>query len=210
MTNPNYTHLVLIVDRSGSMHPTAQDATGGIRQFLEDQRVLPEVTVSLYQFDVIHNTIHDFARLDAALAAPYTLVPRGGTALLDAVGFAVTQVGERLAAMDEADRPGKVAVLIVTDGLENSSTEYTREQVKELLTRQQAEYGWGVTYIGANVDAFSEASAMGVTSSLDYTSSAAGTRGAWRGASNAAVAFASGQTAGLEYSDKDRAEAAQE
>jgi hypothetical protein len=211
MTNPDYAHYILVIDRSGSMHKIMADAQGGVNQFIRDQAALPgKGTISLYQFDTVHDKVLDFA--DVKTAPEYRLVPRGGTALLDAVGFAVTQEGERLAAMPAPLRPGKVVMLIATDGDENQSREYGKPQVKELLTRQQEQYGWAVSYIGANVDSFANAQSLGipVAAAMNYAATPGGTAGAYRSASAAIAGFASGQSAGISYTDEDRDAAADE
>lgn len=209
MTNPDYAHLLVIIDHSGSMRKIKNDAEGGVNQLVRDMAALPgKVTISLVQFDTEHERVLDFA--DAKTAPEYRLVPRGGTALLDAVGFAVTEEGEKLAAMPEDQRPGKVAVLIATDGDENRSREYTQPQVKELLVQQQEQYGWAVSYIGANVDSFANAASLGVptAATMDYAATSYGTQSAYRGVSRSVVAFAGGQSAGISYTDQDREAAA--
>ena len=163
MTDPDYVHYILIIDRSGSMMRIASDAEGGIKSFITKQ--LEGVdgdkrTVSLYQFDTVHEKVYDFDLLKKA--KNYKLLPRGGTALLDACGYAITQEGEKLALMVEEQRPGYVMVVIVTDGQENSSKEYTRAQVKEMTEHQQSKYGWRFTYLAANQDAFAEAASIGI------------------------------------------------
>ena len=165
MTDSEYVHYIMIVDRSGSMRPIRKDSEGGIRAFIDKQ--LEGVdgskrTVSFYQFDTEHDQLYDFDPLEKA--KNYELNPRGGTALLDACGFAISQVGGKLAAMPEDKRPGYVMVVIVTDGGENSSTEYTRAQVKDMIEHQQSKYNWKFTYIGANQDAFAEAGSIGIIS----------------------------------------------
>ena len=212
MTNPNYTHYIIIVDRSGSMNRIKDDAQGGIRQFAKEQDGLGGMsTISLYQFDTQHEKVHDFALLSEV--AGYELNPRGGTALLDACGFAITQEGERLAALDEDDRPGKVIVLIATDGQENASKEYTKAQVKELITRQQEQYGWAVSYIGANQDSFAEASSMGMPrlATMDYASSSVGTQSAYGSASAAASRYVRGPGGqSFSYTPEEREDAKKE
>jgi uncharacterized protein YegL len=209
MTNPNYAHCLLIVDHSGSMRKIKDDAEGGVNQFVRDMAALPgKVTISLVEFDTVHDRVLDFADIKAA--PEYTLTPRGGTALLDAVGFAVTEEGEKLAAMPEDRRPGKVVVLIATDGDENQSREWDKPQVRELLVQQQEKYGWAVSYIGANVDAFANAREMGIplAATMDYAATPGGTAGAYAAASRSVTAFASGQSVNVNYSDEDRKAAA--
>jgi len=85
--------------------------------------------------------------------------------LLDAVGRAINETGERLARMAEADRPGLVIFVIVTDGEENSSSEFSKPQIREKIAEQQAKFNWQFTFLGANQDAFAEAGGMGIRAS---------------------------------------------
>lgn len=209
MTDSAYRHYLLIVDRSGSMESVKTEAQEGIRRFVREQAELPgRATLTLVQFDNQYEVVHDFVALQAA--ADYELVPRYMTALLDACGAAVTSVGERLAALPEHGRPGKVIVLITTDGKNNDSHEYTREQVKELFTRQQEKYGWQFLYVGANVDAFAEASGMGIPagSTLSYAATRKGTTSSYAAASASSVRYASGQSVTTAFTDEEREEAA--
>ena len=205
MTNSNYTHYVLIIDRSGSMSSIRAVTENGIRSFIEEQQAVGgHATLSLYQFDHEHETVHSFAQL--ANVPAYFLLPRGSTALLDAIGFAFTKEGEKLAHMSEYVRPGKVVVVIATDGGENSSSEYKRSQIKDMITTQQDAYGWQVTYIGANQDSFAEAGDIGIVgaATMDYAATTRGTQSAWRGVSTASAGFASGQSATVCYTDDQR------
>jgi Mg-chelatase subunit ChlD len=211
MTDAAYTHYVIIVDRSGSMASIAEDAQGGIRQFASEQDALPgKKTLSLYQFDDRHDTLVSFGQL--ADAAGYVLRPRGWTRLNDALGHAVTEVGEHLAAMPEPERPGKVIVVIATDGKENDSREYSSDTLRALVRRQQETYSWQFTYIGANQDAFAEARKIGIPedAAMNYAASGAGTQSAWGAASASSARYAGGQSASLAYTDAEREAAGQE
>jgi hypothetical protein len=168
MTDTNYTHLQFVVDRSGSMHSIASDMEGAVRQLLDEQKALPgRLTVGFVRFD-------DVVEETAVFAAPDdvdpTLSPRGRTALHDAVGMTVTRLGERLAALPEDQRPGKVILAIVTDGKENASREYTADTVRPLIETQTNDYAWDVAYLGANQDAVLVAQGMGIRegSALTY------------------------------------------
>lgn len=211
MTDSGYRHYILIIDRSGSMHSVKDDAEGGIRDFISEQKALSgKATLSLYQFDTEHDTVYSLTPL--AQVRKYTLSPRGGTALLDGVGFAVTSEGEKLAALPEGERPGKVIVVIATDGGENQSREYSKTQVRGLTTEQQSRYGWQFIYLGANQDAFAEAGGMGIASpgSLNYAASSVGTRSAYAAASAASIRYATGAAADTSFTDDERAAAAGE
>lgn len=151
MTNPNYTHIAAVVDRSGSMMRCANDMIGGLDSFFAEQAKLDGTCLVDYaQFDDDYELVFENKPVDTARA---TLQPRGLTALLDAVGKTVTTLGEKLAGMDEDSRPGKVLVVIVTDGVENASTDWTYDSVKELIERQTDEYQWDFVFLGANIDA---------------------------------------------------------
>jgi hypothetical protein len=143
------------------MQQIRSDAEGGVNAFIESQAREPgEALLTLVQFDTEYEFVHQ--GLPIRDVPKYHLVPRGNTALLDAVGRAINETGARLAAMPEADRPGLVIFVVMTDGLENSSREFSKAQVKEMIERQQSAYNWHFTFLGANQDAFAEAGAMGI------------------------------------------------
>jgi hypothetical protein len=158
------TDITLVVDRSGSMGEVQSDAEGGINAFLRQQAEQPgEALLTLVQFD----TEYEFLCRGVPIGEvpEYRLVPRGMTALLDAVGRAIHETGERLARIDERDRPGLVLFVVMTDGHENSSREFTNEQVKQLIERQRSQYNWHFTFLGADAASFDEARNMGIQAS---------------------------------------------
>lgn len=155
------TDITLVIDRSGSMESIRDDAQGGVNAFLAEQAKQPgEALLTLVQFDTEYEFLHKGVPIQQAPA--YELHPRGGTALLDAVGRAINETGERLAKMAEQDRPGLVIFVIVTDGHENSSREFSKTQIKEMIQRQQNVYRWHFTFLGADQNAFAEAGGMGI------------------------------------------------
>ena len=183
MTNPHYTALMLVIDRSGSMNKIRVSAQDAINEFINGQAKAPgKRTIRIIQFDYWDNRlcVEDPVRVstDASGTAPFVLDPRGGTPLLDAMGYAITEFGKELAALPEHQRPGTVILAVMTDGHENSSREYTWPAVKELVERHQREFGWEVLYLGANQDAIEVAAKMGVPtrSTITYAASDAGTR----------------------------------
>lgn len=155
------TDLTVVLDRSGSMSSIRTDMEGGFNEFIEKQKALPgDMRVSLYQFDDEYERV--YASLGVKDVPKLTLEPRGWTALLDAVGRAVDDAGHRLRAIKEEDRPAKVIFLIITDGEENSSRERTKDQIAQLIKQQETQYNWKFVYLGANVDAFAAAAAIGI------------------------------------------------
>ena len=155
------TDITLVVDRSGSMESISGDAEGGVNNFIAEQAQQPgECLVTIVQFDQEYEFVQ--RGVNASECPPFRLKPRGTTALLDAVGRAINETGARLAALPEPDRPGLVVFVITTDGQENASQEFTREQVRKMIAHQQQAYNWQFTFLAANADAFSEAGGMGL------------------------------------------------
>jgi uncharacterized protein YegL len=157
----NLTDITLVVDRSGSMAQVKEDAEGGVNTFISEQVKEPgEALLTLVQFDTEYEFLHKGMPIQQV--PKYELIPRGTTALLDAVGKAINETGERLAKIDEGDRPGLVIFVVMTDGQENSSKEFTKAQLKKMIEKQQNEFNWHFTFLGANQDAFTEAGGMGI------------------------------------------------
>jgi len=165
----------MLVDRSGSMQSCREATQEGINGLFAGQSAEGGwATASLYQFDTEHEVV--FAQVPLDQVPPYRLVPRGGTALLDAIGFAFAREGEWLASLGEDQRPGTVIAVIATDGMENSSREYKRPQIQEIIKQQQEVYNWQILFIGANMDAVQVASSYGISAqhAMTFRASPAG------------------------------------
>ena len=157
----DYTDLNIILDRSGSMASIADDMIGGIKTFLDAEKATDDRTiVSFYQFDDKYDVI--FIDKDIKDDININLVPRGNTALLDAIGRTIVSVGEKLTAMEENDRPNRVLFLIITDGRENASKEYTFERVKEQIKDQREVYSWDFLFLGTTEDALFQREDLGI------------------------------------------------
>ena len=158
------TEVVFILDRSGSMNGLEQDTIGGFNSVLSKQKEGEgEVLVSTVLFDNKCEVLHD--RLPIQEINPMTekeYYVRGCTALLDAVGGAVHHIGNIHKYAREEDRPSKTLFVIITDGRENSSRTYDYPKVKKMIERQQERYGWEFMFLGANMDAISEARRFGI------------------------------------------------
>lgn len=180
MTNPELSLIAALLDRSGSMQSIADDMRGGFDAYLAGENTQTGRTVvTLAQFDDSYQLVYQNRPI--ADVPPLTLEPRGTTALLDATGRFITEVGSGLAALPEDDRPGEVTVLVMTDGLENSSREWSKEAVQQLVSQQQNTYGWDFVFLGANMDAVDVGTDLGFApgKSLTYDASTAGVAGAF-------------------------------
>jgi hypothetical protein len=163
--------LVVIIDESGSMMNITDKTIRGFNEFLETHQSLPgEALLTLVKFntkyEIVHNGINvkDVPKLDNN-----TYQPTGMTALLDAVGKAIDEVGKRYDGMKKKNKPGKVIFLIMTDGEENSSKEYKLEHIKEKIQKRQSENKMEFVFMGANQDAWATGGGMGIKSNVNYT-----------------------------------------
>lgn len=150
--------LLVILDRSGSMERARADHEGGLRSFIRDQRDLDgDVRLTLVQFDTNDpcEVVIDRKPIGDIREEQIHLIPRGGTPLLDAVGGAVAHLRHY--------QPSKVITLIITDGEENSSREWTKDRIKALVAECEKQE-WAFIFLGADIDAFVEAGAMGIGS----------------------------------------------
>lgn len=183
--NNDYTDITVVLDRSGSMQSIKSDVEGGFDAFIKKQRELPGLCkVTLHQFDTLHDTVYTAVAVQAV--EKLNLEPRGGTALYDALGRAINSTGARLRTMDPERRPGKVLFVVITDGMENASREFTRETVKAMVKEQTSKYSWDFMYLGANQDAVFTAEGLGIlaTKAATFGYSGAGAAAAFTATAN--------------------------
>lgn len=177
--NNKLTELVMIIDRSGSMSGLIDDAIGGYNSFIEKQKEEDgEVVLTTILFDDKYEILHD--RVNLENIQPLTrkeYFARGMTALLDAIGKTINNIGENLNNTPEEERPSKIIFVITTDGFENASREFSYSKIKEMIEHQQEKYNWQFLFLGANIDAIGTANSLGISSKYasNYTASKAGT-----------------------------------
>ncbi|WP_337462157.1 vWA domain-containing protein [Jutongia sp.] len=168
--NMDLTELVFILDRSGSMGGLESDTIGGFNGMIDRQKKEEkEVNVTTILFDDEVEVIHD--RFPIGIIEPLTekeYYVRGCTALLDAVGAGIDKMDNVQKHLPEQHRAGKVIFVITTDGLENSSTEYSYEQIRRKIEAKK-ECGWEFLFLGANIDAGKEAEKIGINRSRSVT-----------------------------------------
>lgn len=162
--NQNLTELIVVLDKSGSMDSVKDDTIGGFNTMLADQKkITGDIHVTLALFDDQYELVHDGALIaNIKELTTETYVPGGYTALLDAVGKTIDNVGARLAKTPEEERPAKVILAILTDGGENSSKEYKKQTIADKIKHQTEKYQWQFLFLGANQDAFAAGGDLGV------------------------------------------------
>ena len=156
------TELVIIIDKSGSMHGLEKDVIGGFNSLIEEQKKEGETIVTTIFFNDKKKLIHE--GVDIKEVKPLdrrSYQPSGCTALLDAVGDAISLIKAKHSRLKEEDLPEHTIFSIMTDGLENSSREYSYPRVKEMIKFQE-KCGWEFIFQAANIDVEREADRLGI------------------------------------------------
>ena len=165
------TELVFILDRSGSMYGLEQDTIGGFNSMLAKQKTdSSEAYVTTVLFDNMLRVLHD--RLPLQDVKPMTdtdYTVGGSTALLDAVGSTIQHIARIHKYAHPDHKPTKTLFVIITDGMENASREYTYDKVKQLISHEQEKYGWEFLFLGANIDAAAEGARFGIAPDRSVT-----------------------------------------
>jgi uncharacterized protein YegL len=174
------TELVFILDKSGSMSGLEADTIGGFNAMLKKQKAVEGAChITTVLFDNSYELLHD--RIDIRAVSPMTereYRVGGSTALIDAIGKTIRKIASALAHTAEDFRAEKVMFVIITDGAENASREYTAEKVRAMIEHQKAEYGWEFIFLGANIDAVETAGRFGIAPdrAVDYLADSEGTQ----------------------------------
>ena len=178
--NAHYSEIAFVLDRSGSMKSCQQAAIEGFNQFLADQQKtdgLAKLTLVLFDDEYLV-PISSIPVEEVVSLTDDTYQPRGCTALLDAIGQTIDNLGQRLAALAEKDRPGQVIVAILTDGLENASQRFTWKEIAGKVKHQTDTYKWIFLFLGANQDAIATAANLSIAANnaANYVADAAGSK----------------------------------
>jgi uncharacterized protein YegL len=168
--NTNLTHIAFILDRSGSMQSMAEEAIGGFNSFLkEQQKEEGEARFSLILFDHEYTPVVEnrpIAEVEPLDEKSYE--PRGMTALLDAMGRTIDTLGQQLAETPEEERPGTVIVVTLTDGLENSSHDYSYDKLGEMIKEQQDVYKWEFLFLGADLASVKQSEKLNIQKACSH------------------------------------------
>lgn len=187
------TELVFILDKSGSMSGLETDTIGGFNSMLAKQQAIDgECYITTVLFDNNFELLHDRIEINAVRAITEKEYHVGGsTALLDAIGMSINKIAKAQKNTAEDYRAEKVMFVILTDGEENSSREYSAEKVKSQIEHQKSKYGWEFIFLGANIDAVSTAVSYGFAPdrAVDYIADSKGTALNYKVMANAVGSF---------------------
>lgn len=204
------TQITFVLDSSGSMNSIADDTRGGFNAFLDDQRdEAGTATVTLYDFNTTVDQVYErYPVADAPELDEENYTPGGQTALYDAITRAIDETGKNIAAIEPAEQPDKVIVVVLTDGKENAS-ETPLDAVRGRIEHRQEADDWEFLFIGANQNAVLTAEGMGIDRdrSLTMAHDGDGTRDAYRSTSeNISEARSQGSMSGFDDEDRKRQE----
>lgn len=160
----NFIHVCFIIDESSSMWTSVNDVKGGFQKIIEEQKANKEGTcaISIFRFATTPKEA-DFIMKDVReVENILRFNPSGCTAMYDGIGVAIDEIGERLAAMPENERPEKNLIVIMTDGEENSSHAYQPSKVREMIKHQEDKYSWTFLYIGTDISDTQDADRVGI------------------------------------------------
>lgn len=206
----NSSFIAVVLDRSGSMGAVVRPTIDGFNEFVKKQREVPgEATLLLAQFDDEYEVVFEKPLPDAPELTDKTFVPRGTTALYDAIGRTIQNVGRSLEARPESERPSKVIFVIITDGFENASKDFSQAKIKEMIAHQKFVYSWDFVFLGANQDAVLTAAGFGISgaSALSYNSNPLSLRAASASLSNYTTTVRTGNV--TSFTAQDRKDAKQ-
>lgn len=204
------THISIILDRSGSMASIRDDTIGGFNAFLDEQeRVSGSATLTLVQFDT-QNPYEIIFQFEQISEVPHlthsTYVPRAGTPLYDAIGKGIVDLDTQLINLKGSEKPSQIVFVIITDGYENSSTEYTKQQILDLIKQKQDREDWQFVYLGAEIDPDKEAIDLGFMprKSMAFDKTQAGTSHMWHTMSKHVSDYRQALSKEIEFDDTDR------
>ena len=208
----DYTHIAVILDRTGSMETIRDDTIGGFNAFLNAQKGAPGLaSLTLVQFDSQdpYEIVYHFKPLvEVPELTRETFVPRANTPLLDAIGRGINDLEKSLADKTEAERPSRVVMVLITDGQENASREFRKDQIEKMIKEKQEKAAWQFVFLSADLDAIGDALASGVraASTLAHDKDSHGVGAAWASLSRSVSDYRSGNKENVSFSDEDRSE----
>lgn len=163
MQNQKWINLVFCIDKSRSMYPSTSDVIGGFNKIINEQKAVKDgkVTVSLYTFN--EKVTEEYLGVDINDIQEFKYSAGGSTAMNDGLGVAIDNVGKWLYEKDRngEEMPGVTMFVVMTDGMENASREYTLKTVQDKIKEQTEKYSWQFIYQGCDITTSKAADELG-------------------------------------------------
>jgi len=179
MSKKSYSAIAVILDKSGSMYGLVDDTIGGFNSFLKENQDVEdsEATLTLAQFSSDYNLVYDNVPIkEIPNLDTDTYQVGGATALLDAIGKTINALDQKLSILGDEEKPESVIVVVMTDGQENSSREFTKEAVTSMIKHREEKYAWEFIFLGAGLDSIKDAAQVGISyhNTVDYAPTSKG------------------------------------
>lgn len=161
----NYLKIIFVIDESGSMQGTESDVIGGFNNFIEEQKSKPygKIDVTLYKFNNESSRVFNNLPLDEIRHLERRDYNPGGlTALYDTIGIAISETEKHKTNLKQRHRPDMILMVIITDGQENASREYSSLTIKSLIEKNEKRENWQFIYLGADLSNFVDADTLGI------------------------------------------------
>ena len=204
--NNNITELVFILDKSGSMSGLESDTVGGFNTMIEKQKKQnAPCYVSTVLFNNTSEVLYDRVKLgEVQKMTEENFFVGGSTALMDAIGGAIHHIGNIHKYIRPEDVPANTMFVIMTDGMENASRNYSSDRVKQMIERQKKRYGWEFLFIGANIDAVETAARYGIDAdrAVNYHADKEGTRVVYQSVANAVCSVRANKELRADWSEE--------
>lgn len=188
-----YVKIINIIDKSGSMNSMIDVAINGFNEFLQEQKsVEGNVLVTTVLFSDKYKVLYENINIkDCKFFNKENYSPGGMTALYDAIGTTIENEIEILGSLPLEQRPEKTLCIILTDGFENKSSKFNKEQIKNMITEMKKDFNWEFIFLAANEDASLTAETMGISkgNSYSFTNSSSGLEDAYKGISYATMSY---------------------
>lgn len=208
MTRQDTAFIGIVADSSGSMSDLIEETVGSINRLVKEQQDVPgEAFFSLSVFDYKSKWIKDFVNIKDVTSITKDDYWMGGmTALYDATADMIIRTGKQLSFMKEEDRPSKVVIVVITDGVENQSREYNLERLQTLIKQQTEKYNWQFMFLGADINAQKTAQSIGIAagSAMSYNATRKGMGAVYEATSNSLRSYRVSKLDSLVISDEDR------
>ncbi len=207
---PDYTHISVILDRSGSMESIRDDIIGGFNAFVKEQKGEPgTATLTLVQFDTqdVYEIVYRFTPIKQVTELDRkTYIPRASTPLLDALGRGINDLETAISDMKEDERPTKVVMVVITDGQENSSREFRKDQIVRMIKDRTDKNDWQFVFLSADLGAIGDAMSYGIdpNAALLFEKSQKGTAGVWSSLSKQISDYRSAKKRKIGFDPGDR------
>ena len=189
----NFVKIINILDISGSMKSIIDSSISGFNSFIEEQKTIEgDAVVSTVLFNHKYQILYEDKDLkNCELLNKDIYVPDGRTALYDTIGFIINKEIDKLGSTSVEERPEKTLCVVLTDGYENASHEYDSIKIKTLIEEMKKDFSWEFIFLGANIDAFSESSKIGVTfgNTFNFAATDDGTKDAYQAVNYAATTY---------------------